>query len=585
MRHFIRRCFQGLQVALRLRPQRARLQVESCEDRTLLNVAFYQPWYRFDPQLLSVPDIQHVQVVTIYYGSQWATDTTLRDQATMLNTYFRYLTRSTYIDLLRPYSVPARAIGPGSWLTQDVVNVVVGGTLTIGAIENRLLADLAHHRIPPPTRNTLYFIFTPPGTKVEYTFYDNNDDPVTNTAAFRYTGQIAYTYLPSLQIYTPNIFAVLPYPSPPNATLADKGFTVNPRNPAPGGTPVNAFQQLTALASAELADDVTFGWTNAAGRGIAELAYQAPSDGANPFYFLDNYLIQQVWSNQANGGHGGAVSPAGATTTGSTLSTLTGPTLLEPSGISGNNPAFTWTPVAGADWYEFVLTDAATGKTVVDATALAQPSYGPAAQPLLSGHTYQWTVRAYSNDGVMGNFSSPATFTTTAAAAKLPFADTFAGNQLGPMWIVRSGGFAPQNQQAIGLNSSQANLAVLAGIDVADVVVQATVNFPAAHQTAGLVARYSATTTESLYAGFITDLGTGKLRAAIYRERAGVWTRIGASTTFAGAGGSMAFQVKGSSLQLFYDGVLVAAAQDTALQSGSVGMRLSSGAAVTDFQA
>lgn len=564
--------------------RRAPLEVESCEDRTLLNVAFYQPWYRSDPHLLTVPNIQHVQVVTVYYGSQWVTDPTLRDQATMLNTYFRYLTRSSYIDLLVPYSVPGKSIGPGMWLTQDIVNIPVGGTLTIGAIENRLLADLAHRRIPPPTRNTLYFVFTPPGTQVNYTYYDNNDNPVTKAVPFRYTGQIATTYVPSIQSYSPNLFAVLPYPTAPNDTLAGKSFTVNPRNPAPGGTPVNTFQQLTALASAELADDVTFGWTTPAGKGIAELAFESPSDGTNPYYFLDNYLVQQLWSNQANSGHGGAVSPAGATTTGSTLSTLTGPTLLGPIGNSGNNPAFTWTAVPGADRYELIVTDTTTGKTVLDIATLTQPSYGPAPQAFVSGHAYRWMVRAFSNDGVMGDFASPATFTTTPVTASLPFADAYAGYQLSPSWIVRSGGFATESQHAIGLNASQLNLAVLAGVNVANVVVQANVSFSAAHQSAGLVARYSATTTANMYLAVVTALGNGKLNAAIYRQRAGIWTRIGTTTTFAGVGGALAFQLTGSSLKLFRNGVLVALATDVTLKSGSVGMRLSAGAAVTDFQ-
>jgi len=219
----------------------------------------------------------------MYYGSQWRADPVLQNQAEMLNTYFQYLTNSPYMDILRQYSVPGYAgIGHGSWVGQDFINTPLGRSLDDGAIQDMIATEIdIIPNIPPTTANTLYVVFTPPGSVVTYdgtssaTGFEEYSDSVNN-----YCG--AFTYV------------VIPYPSAPNLTLAGSGYTVNPRNPALGGTPVNAFQQLTAVAGAEMADAITNGWFDGNNLTIGELGRAHPSDGANPYYFLNDYLVQQL---------------------------------------------------------------------------------------------------------------------------------------------------------------------------------------------------------------------------------------------------------------------------------------------------
>src|SRR5262249_43124694 len=87
------------------------------------------------------------------------------------------------------------------------------------------------------------------------------------------------------------------------------------------------------------------------------------------------------------------------------------------------------------------------------------------------------------------------------------------------------------------------------------------------------------------YVGQIRDTGSG-LQPAIFKNIGGTFSTIAVGATVSSAGNAtLEFEVVGSSLKLIYDGQLVAFGVDSSLTTGSVGMRLSNGAAVSSFLA
>jgi subtilisin-like proprotein convertase family protein len=184
--------------------------------------------------------------------------------------------------------------------------------------------------------------------------------------------------------------------------------------------------------------------------------------------------------------------------------------------------------------------------------------------------------------------------------ATLPFTDNFSttsdGSQLDRFWTDQFGNIGVPAGQAVGVGAI--NLSTLNGISQGDVKVDAQVNVAVGSgQTVGLVARYGGPLYSNFYLAQIRDTGAG-LQAAIFKNIGGVFTTIAVGSTFqpAAGGANLEFEVLGSSLKLIYGGTLgntgtltggtlVAFGFDTSLTTGSVGMRLSQGAAVSSFSA
>jgi hypothetical protein len=160
---------------------------------------------------------------------------------------------------------------------------------------------------------------------------------------------------------------------------------------------------------------------------------------------------------------------------------------------------------------------------------------------------------------------------------RLPFHDDFSSeSQLGGYWTQGAGKITIAGGAAVG--QASINLATVAGIEVADVTVQADVAVSALHQWAGLIARYD---EGNMYFAVLENTSTGLL-ASIERYLHGRWTTL-ASAKATGDHGTLGFQVKGSRLKLWWDGTLLASATDHALGRGSIGLRIGKGAAVDDF--
>ncbi len=153
---------------------------------------------------------------------------------------------------------------------------------------------------------------------------------------------------------------------------------------------------------------------------------------------------------------------------------------------------------------------------------------------------------------------------------------------------------------AVGLSAAAANIAVVAGVNDADVSVQASVTLSAG-QYAGVVARYEGPTAvgqgpnSNFYAAFLDQYSSQNAIVYIYRNYAGSVALVGSSSSFLNTPGTstFTFQVVGNSLKAYVNGTLKAYADDTLVTSGhgslvpggSVGIYGSAGASISGFSA
>lgn len=174
---------------------------------------------------------------------------------------------------------------------------------------------------------------------------------------------------------------------------------------------------------------------------------------------------------------------------------------------------------------------------------------------------------------------------TPQLTATLPFGDTFTasdGSELSAYWTDQRGNITVQGGAATGTGGTS-NVATVNGIDRADVTVSAAVNLSPG-QDVGLVARYSGPLESHFYLGRLT--GTpGGFQATIWRNGTGTYTKLATGLTVGGAPGTLTFEAVGPSLKLLLGGQVLAVASDSALTSGSVGIRLGPDATVDDFSA
>jgi hypothetical protein len=93
-----------------------------------------------------------------------------------------------------------------------------------------------------------------------------------------------------------------------------------------------------------------------------------------------------------------------------TVAFLPAPLVLAPTGsVTNVLPTFTWSAAAGADYYEFVVADLATGQNVLRMTHVAGLSFS-ANTALQPGHAYEWWVRTFSNNGDYSLWSAGLAF-------------------------------------------------------------------------------------------------------------------------------------------------------------------------------
>jgi hypothetical protein len=212
------------------------------------------------------PLLTNVEVFTVFWGAAWQ-QPPQSGLAQNLNAFFDFILTSALIDQLDEYSVPGRTIGHGertgtATLTVPVLQHSVSDQAVQHTLQQELLTNSA---FPPPSPNSLYFVYLSPGVAVvqggarscqAFCGYHNDIH-----------GQIFY--------------AVMPFPGCPGCT---------------GGlSPLDA---LTSTSSHELCEAITDaipgqGWYDDVHGEIGDIcAWKTMRMGP--------YAVQQEWSNVAN---------------------------------------------------------------------------------------------------------------------------------------------------------------------------------------------------------------------------------------------------------------------------------------------
>lgn len=187
------------------------------------------------------------------------------------------------------------------------------------------------------------------------------------------------------------------------------------------------------------------------------------------------------------------------------------------------------------------------------------------------------------------NFTYAELVPITAQQSPLAFRDFFDarpdGSQLSRFWDNDLGMIVTSAGSAVPTTPGTA-VASLNGVSSADVTVLAEVSLGSSTGTAyvGLAARYGGPGDSNMYVGALVR-EAGVVTAKIWRNLAGAWQLLsqGAAPT---ATGLLRFDALGSVLALSLDGTTLATASDSAIATGSVGLRIGgAGVSVGRFEA
>jgi hypothetical protein len=289
----------------RSRQSRAfRPEASALEERRLLTGGYSVAYH-------GGPLISNAKVDTLFLGSN-----PLMGQ---INTFMASIIQSPYIDMLAQYGV-----GRGSYQrTYDLT--FSSSNISDAQIQTYLETEVSLSRLDQPTANTLYFVYTPPGTYVSTSFGSSVTAFLGYHSTFVTGSGARYNY------------AVVPYPSAPNATL-------------PSSWGLTQFQDVTAVSSHELAEAITDptsqGWYSNTpttyGIEIGDIALTEYNYTKDVVGALNGYTVQREWSNLDNTSilhptytysiRPSAVSPIVGTSFSGTVATFT----VSPSGVTGS---------------------------------------------------------------------------------------------------------------------------------------------------------------------------------------------------------------------------------------------------------
>ena len=211
------------------------------------------------------PLLTAVQVFTLFWGDGWQAQPQA-GLAQQINQFFDFVVTSALLDQMAEYSVPGKAIDHGAHSgTATVATPAPGLSVLDSAIQQLIQQEIStNSAVPPPTPNSLYFLFLPPGVSVSL------DGSSSCTAFCGYHNDI------NGQIY----YAVMPYPDCAGCSGA-----------------LTVLDAMTSTTSHELCEAITDpipgqGWYDDSNGEIGDIcAWQTKKLGA--------YSVQLEWSNKA----------------------------------------------------------------------------------------------------------------------------------------------------------------------------------------------------------------------------------------------------------------------------------------------
>ncbi len=192
-----------------------------------------------------------------------------------------------------------------------------------------------------------------------------------------------------------------------------------------------------------------------------------------------------------------------------------------------------------------------------------------------SAGTFTGAFELRNNDANEGPFNLTLTGTVTATTTNPTalFSDNFnrtSSTFIGNAWTERAGNYSISNQGLVS-TSSGASVATV-NVTATDVILSADVDIGTGTSTrdTGLVARQSGNGVGSQYWAGIR-YSNGGYSADIYKAINGSWTRL-ATTAVTSGSAAIRFEVVGSSLSFYVNGVLTTSATDTSLTTGRIGV-------------
>jgi hypothetical protein len=207
------------------------------------------------------PILKSVQVFTVFWGSAWQSQQSQLAQE--LNKFFDYIVKSPLVDQLKEYD---KSIAHGAHVgTVTIAKPDPHKHLSDAALRHTLQQEISTNpAFPPPSPNTLYFIFLPPGVSLSMgggrscmSFCGYHDN---------IQGQIFY--------------AAIPFPGCTGCAFGN-----------------SALESATIVASHELGEAITDpipgqGWYDDQNGEIGD-----PCESSTKT--LGAYTVQKLWSNKA----------------------------------------------------------------------------------------------------------------------------------------------------------------------------------------------------------------------------------------------------------------------------------------------
>lgn len=260
------------------RRQPPRGQLESLERRDLMTVTFHGGAL-----------MPHVEVQAVYYGRDWSTNTTYKNQAISNEGFLKNVVNSSYMDMLTNagYNVGRGTFDSGRILLKDVNKSYY---LTDSQIRTDLQSLVSNGSLKAPDANRLFIVYVEPGVAIKN---DHSSNSTSQKDFLGYHG--AYAGRDASGRSADMHYAVIAYPGGYNPTASSQGFKTN-------------FDQLTAVASHELAEAVTdpnvnykkLGWYDDQKGEIGDIV-----NGQE--VVLNGYVVQKEADKS-----GRAMSPAGS---------------------------------------------------------------------------------------------------------------------------------------------------------------------------------------------------------------------------------------------------------------------------------
>jgi hypothetical protein len=210
------------------------------------------------------PLLSAVEIFTVFWGKAWQ-DAANSDLMRQMNAFFDFVVNSKLLDQMSEYSTPGNPIGHGRRIgTLNLVSSEPGTSVADSAIQTLLQREISAGTLPATTKNTLYFVFLPPGTQVAQGGSASCKD---------FCG---YHDVAGGGIY----YAVMPYPG---CSGCQGGLTT--------------LEALTSTSSHELCEAITDpipgqGWYDDSFGEIGDIC-------AWKTKVLDGYTVQLEWSNSA----------------------------------------------------------------------------------------------------------------------------------------------------------------------------------------------------------------------------------------------------------------------------------------------